>query len=287
MYDGRLDMRAVDTVVNAPAPAVAEATELARSSRVLIGRTWIDNVDFAEAVARVDALVAARVHAMVITPNVDHVVRAEQDADYAELVRQADLVLADGQPLVWAARLLGTPLKARVTGSDLFPLVCALAARTGRRVFFLGGDPGVAEEARALLEAAMPGLRVVGTHCPPVGFEQDPVETRLAVERVRAAAPQIVFVGLGSPKQERWIARHRYEYGPAVSIGVGISFSFVAGRVARAPRWMQRVGLEWLHRLSREPRRLWRRYLVRDPAFLGIVARQWRTMRGRTAEATN
>jgi N-acetylglucosaminyldiphosphoundecaprenol N-acetyl-beta-D-mannosaminyltransferase len=250
--------------------------------RVPIGGLAFDNVDLPGALARVAELIAARRPALVVTPNVDHLVRAVRDPSYAALVAGAGLVLADGQPVVWAARLLGRRLAGRVAGSDLLPALCARAAVTGWRVFFLGGDYGVAERAREVLMARHPGLRIVGTYCPPMGFERSPLELRQAVEAVRAARPELVFVGLGSPKQERFIAAHMHEYGPAVSIGIGVSFSFVAGDVRRAPRWMQRLGLEWLHRLWQEPRRLWRRYLLNGWGLLPILARDlWWTYAGR------
>ncbi len=238
-----------------------------------------DNVTMDGAVAHVAHLVARGQPAYVVTPNVDHVVRASRDPAYANLVAGAALVLADGQPIVWASRLLGRPLKERVPGSDLLPRLCAFAAERGLRVFLLGGAPGrdggpcAAEAARDVLVRRHPGLQVVGIHCPPYGFEADAALRERAVEIVRDARPQIVFVGLGSPKQEQWIAANQERYGPAVSFGVGISFSFVAGHVRRAPRWMQRIGLEWLHRLMQEPGRLWRRYLVQGWTFLPLVLR--------------
>ena len=239
--------------------------------RVRVGGAWFDNVTMDEALERIDGLVRAKRPAIVVTPNVDHVVRLQRDRGYANLVRRADLVLADGQPIVWTSRLAGVPLKERVAGSDLFPRLCGVAAERDYRVFFLGGDPGAAEGAQRTLQQRYRGLRVVGTYCPPHGFENDTEENRRAVDAVRAARPDILFVGLGSPKQERWIATHMREYGPAVSIGVGISFSFVAGRVRRAPRWVRRLGLEWMHRLCMEPRRLWKRYLVAGWSFLPVV----------------
>lgn len=238
-----------------------------------MGPVAFHNVTMAQAIEAIDGLVALRRSAMVVTPNVDHVIRARRDADYAALVARADLVLVDSQPLVWTSRLAGRPLRERVAGSDLFPLLCGHAAARGYRVFFLGGDPGAAEAACDVLRERYPGLDVVGTHCPPYGFESDLTLRRQAVEAVRQARPDILFVGLGSPKQERWIAEHREGLGPMVSIGVGISFSFVAGRVKRAPRWIQRIGLEWLHRVCQEPRRLAGRYFVRGWGLLPIVAR--------------
>jgi len=242
-------------------------------SRVCVGNTWFDNVTLAEAVARIDALVRAKRPALVVTPNVDHLVRLQQDREYAALVARADLVLADGQPIVWQSRLLGTPLKERVAGSDLFPRLCEHAAATGHRVFFLGGDVGAAEAAGRALQQRFPSLQVVGTYCPPHGFEADREECRRAVEAVRAAAPDLLFIGLGSPKQERWAAQHSSALGPLVALGVGISFSFVAGFVQRAPAWMRRCGLEWFHRLCMEPRRLWKRYLTDLVRLPPIAAR--------------
>ena len=241
------------------------------NGKVCVGDVWFDNVTMEEAIERIDGLVRSKCPAMVVTPNVDHVVRVQKSRGYANLVRRADLVLADGQPIVWVSRLLGTPLKERVAGSDLFPLLCEHAAEAGYRVFFLGGDPGAAEAARMVLQRRFPRLQVAGTYCPPLGFERSPQERRRAVEAVQAASPDILFVGLGSPKQEYWIAAHMRKYGPAVGIGVGISFSFVAGHVKRAPKWMQRLGLEWLHRLYMEPRRLWKRYLITGWSFLPII----------------
>jgi N-acetylglucosaminyldiphosphoundecaprenol N-acetyl-beta-D-mannosaminyltransferase len=254
-------------------------------SRVTLGGVCFDNVTLPQAVERIDALVRARRPAYVVTPNVDHIIRVQRDRGYGNLVRRADLVLADGQPLVWLARLLGMPLPGRVAGSDLFPRLCAHAARAGWRVFFLGGDPGTAEAARTVLEQRCPGLNIVGVHCPPKGFERDPLEAGRALAAVCAAQPDLLFVGLGSPKQERWIVRHLKRLGPVVSIGVGISFSFVAGRVRRAPLWVRKLGLEWLHRLCQEPGRLWRRYLVTNWLFVPVLWREIARVYGRRGGA--
>lgn len=245
------------------------------SECVHFGGIAFDNVTMDEATARIDKLVRHGGPSMVVTPNVDHVMRLQGDMEYARLVEEADLVLADGQPIVWATRLLGKPLKERVAGSDLVPKLCAHAARRGLRVFFLGGAPGAAAAAEARLREQFPTLKSVGIHCPAYGFEQDPDRNREAVETVRRAKPDILFVGLGSPKQEKWIAAHMHEYQVPVSIGVGISFSFIAGHVKRAPLWMQKASLEWLHRLICEPTRLWKRYLVRGPRFLAVLASEF------------
>lgn len=231
-----------------------------RPARVCVSGTWFDNVTMDEAIDAIVHLAQRGQPGLVVTPNLDHVLRARRDPEYAALVEQADLVLADGQPIVWLSRLVGTPLCERVAGSDLFPRLCGRAAHLGLRVFFLGGDPGAAEAARKVLQQRHPNLDVCGTYCPPMGFDRDEGELAKTLAAVREATPDILFVGLGSPKQERWIRDHKGQCGSAVGIGVGISFSFVAGHVKRAPRWLQRLGLEWLHRLCMEPKRLWKRY---------------------------
>ena len=230
-------------------------------------------VRFAEAVDLLMELAHGDRPAYVVTANVDHMVRFSKDPDVRPLYTEADLVVADGMPLIWASRLLGTPLPQRVAGSDLFPALSARAANEDASVFLLGGAPGTARRAAEILQARHPKLRVAGTFCPDFGFEKDPAQAARVVDAVRAAKPDILFVGLGSPKQERWIVANRFACGARLSIGVGISFSFLCGDVVRAPRWMQRAGLEWAHRLIQEPQRLWKRYLVQDMTFFALVAR--------------
>ncbi len=198
----------------------------------------------------------------VVTPNLDHIRRATRDLSFGALVAEADLVVADGMPLIWASRLQGTPLPQRVAGSDLISTLSAAAANRGKSIFLLGGAPGTAEAAADVLKRDNPQLKVVGTHCPPIGFEENDAEIARIVAMLKAAAPDIVFVALGSPKQENLIQRIRSILPKSWWLGVGISFSFLCGEVRRAPRWLQRIGLEWLHRLSQDPKRLFHRYVV-------------------------
>jgi len=198
----------------------------------------------------------------VVTPNLDHLRRLVRDDSFATLCGGASLMVADGMPLVWASRLQGTPLPQRVAGSNLISSLSAAAAKRGRRIFLLGGDPGSADRAAAVLQSRHSHLRVVGTLCPPVGFERDEEQLRRLHDAVLAAKPDIIYVALGSPKQELLIDQLREILPGAWWLGVGISFSFLCGQVRRAPRWMQQCGLEWLHRLYQEPRRLAKRYLV-------------------------
>jgi N-acetylglucosaminyldiphosphoundecaprenol N-acetyl-beta-D-mannosaminyltransferase len=216
--------------------------------------------------AIVDDAVAGRGH-WTITANLDHLRRYRREPTARKLIDEADMVVADGAPLVWAGRLAGAPLPERVAGSNMIWSISEAAGRRGASVFLLGGDPGVADRAAPILRERCPGLQIAGVLCPARGFEADPRRLDTIERTVAAAAPQIVFVGLGFPKQDLLIARLREILPGASFIGVGISFSFVAGDVARAPRWTRRLGLEWLHRLAQEPRRLVRRYLVEGVPF--------------------
>ncbi|MCL2645700.1 MAG: WecB/TagA/CpsF family glycosyltransferase [Phycisphaerales bacterium] len=213
-----------------------------------------------------DELDAAR-GGVVITPNLDHLHRLERDASFAALYQHADLIIADGMPLVWASRLQGTPLPQRVAGSTLFIHLSKAAAQRNRTIFLLGGAPSTADRAAAILQGRFPGLTIAGTCCPPMGFERDPATMEKIKSHLLVSRPDIVYVGLGSPKQERLIEQLKNLLPRAWWLGVGISFSFLCGEVRRAPRWMQRCGLEWTHRLWQEPGRLAKRYLIDDLPF--------------------
>jgi N-acetylglucosaminyldiphosphoundecaprenol N-acetyl-beta-D-mannosaminyltransferase len=198
----------------------------------------------------------------VVTANLDHLRRLVRYPEYASLCRGATLMVADGIPLVWASRLQGTPLPERVAGSDLISSLTAAASLRNRSVYLLGGDPGTAEAAAEVLRGRHGGLRIVGTYCPPLGFESDEIESARIRSGLSDARPDLVYVALGSPKQERLICRLQGLLPEAWWIGVGASFSFLCGDIQRAPAWVRRMGLEWLHRLVQEPGRLARRYLV-------------------------
>lgn len=210
----------------------------------------------------------------IVTLNLDHLRRCVRDAGYRDLVARADLAVADGVPLLWATRIAGTPLPGLVAGSNLISSLAAGAAGRARSVYLLGGVPGTADGAAHVLASQSPGLRIAGTQCPPLGFESDAEEMARIRESLAAASPDVVFVALGSPKQEILINRIRSVLPRAWWVGVGISFSYLAGDVRRAPVWMRGCGLEWLHRVASEPRRLARRYLVEGIPF-GIRVMSW------------
>jgi len=200
--------------------------------------------------------------------NLDVLRQWHESTEVRDLVAHADLVVADGMPLIWAGGLQGSPLPERVAGSTLVVTLSAAAARAGASVFLLGGNPGTADAAVARLREDSPGLRVAGTLCPPFGFERDPAWLDRIERELRETAPDIVYVGLGFPKQERLIVELRRRLPDASFLSCGISFSFVAGEVHRAPVLVQRLGLEWLHRMAQEPKRLVRRYLLQGVPFL-------------------
>jgi N-acetylglucosaminyldiphosphoundecaprenol N-acetyl-beta-D-mannosaminyltransferase len=212
------------------------------------------------------SLAAAR-GGWLVTANLDFLRRYVRDPASRAIYADADLRVADGMPLVWASQLLGTPLPERVAGSSLLLPLCRRAAREGRSVYLLGGDPSAAPRAAERLLEEAPGLSIAGRSSPNVGIP--PSEQELAPIRAAllAARPALVFVAFGSPKQEHVIAALRSALPETWWIGVGISFSFLAGHVKRAPAFVQRAGLEWVHRLSQEPRRLFRRYVIEDLPF--------------------
>ena len=204
---------------------------------------------------------------LVVTPNIDFLYRANRDATFRALVSEAELSLADGQPVVWAARLQGTPLPGRASGSDLLEPLCSSLARRGLSLFLLGGNPGTAERAGALLASRHVGLRIVGTRCPPFGFEHDPIYMAELKSTLITTSPHVVLVGLGSPKQENLSLALRNICPQTWWVGVGVSFSFVSGDISRAPMLLRTMGLEWAYRLMREPRHLFGRYLQRNLPF--------------------
>jgi N-acetylglucosaminyldiphosphoundecaprenol N-acetyl-beta-D-mannosaminyltransferase len=242
-------------------------------TRIRFGHIWIDSLTFAGALDEIERLVDAGAGGAVFTPNVDHVVQAESDASFREAYANASLSLCDGQPLLWASRLLGSPLPEKISGADLVAPLLRRAGRRGWRVFLIGGMPGSANAA-AKRFAASYGVQVAGIEDGRIDLASGASDEAL-LARIREARPQLVLVALGAPKQELWIAARRARLAPAVSLGVGAALDFAAGAVRRAPPWMQRVGLEWFYRLTREPRRLARRYLWNDRRFLAIFLRTW------------
>jgi N-acetylglucosaminyldiphosphoundecaprenol N-acetyl-beta-D-mannosaminyltransferase len=224
-----------------------------------------------QVVAHVIAAARRGLGGWVATPNVDICRAAGRDPQLLDLLSGASLVVADGMPLVWATRLRGDPLPERVTGSSLIYSLTDAAAQHGQSIYLLGGEPGVADRAAEVLSGRYPGLAVVGTDSPSLNFHVSPDSVEAIRRRLAAARPDIVFVGLGFPKQERLIAQLAPSFPGTWFISCGAAIPFAAGTLRRAPQWMQRSGLEWAFRLGREPRRLVKRYLVDDLPFAAAL----------------
>jgi N-acetylglucosaminyldiphosphoundecaprenol N-acetyl-beta-D-mannosaminyltransferase len=226
----------------------------------------VDAVDLAATVETIQRWIAAAERHYVCHLTVHGVMEALHDPALSRIYEGAGLTVPDGMPLVWLGRRTH-PWVGRVYGPDLMLALSRTAARAAYACFYYGGTPGAAETLAAKMEDRFPGLRTVGAYAPPFR-DLDSTETEAVTARINDAAPDIVWVGLGCPKQERWMAKFRTRLQAPVLIGVGAAFDFHTGRVAQAPPWMQRAGLEWLFRLCHEPGRLWHRYLVLNPLFL-------------------
>ncbi|MGC4077101.1 MAG: WecB/TagA/CpsF family glycosyltransferase [Rubrivivax sp.] len=249
----------------------------ARVTAAVLGAP-IDALSWDDAIARIDGWAERRESRVVCICNAHSVVTAAQDASFAAVLRQADMATPDGAPVAWMLRRLGHPGQERINGPDLMWRWCAHAARRGIPLFLYGSTPQTLARLEARLRATWPTLAIAGTLSPPFRA-LDASEQAAVVERINASGAGVVLVSLGCPKQERWMAEHRGRVR-GVMIGVGAAFDFHAGTVRRAPPWMRRSGLEWLHRLLSEPRRLWRRYLFTNSAFTLGAARQ--LLSGRT-----
>lgn len=222
--------------------------------------TYIDNLTMDEAIKEIDTLVQERKHSYVVTPNMDHIVLLEKDKVFKEVYDNASLILTDGKPLIWIAKRQGTPIKEKVSGSDLFPQICRLSAINGYRIFILGAAEGIADKAAENLRNKNVGLQIVGTYSPPMGFERDDDEVQAIIKKINDSNADILAVALGSPKGEKFIYKIRNKITVALSISIGATIDFEAGNVKRAPKWMSDHGLEWLFRITQDPKRLIRRY---------------------------
>ncbi len=240
-------------------------------ARMKFMNTEIDNLTMQETLQAINQLIQENKSAYVVTPNVDHIVQLETNRELQEVYKNAALILTDGKPLLWIANWYGTPIKEKISGSDLFPLLCNMAAAKGYKMFFLGAAEGVAKRAAENLTMKYKGLQVVGTYSPPFGFENNKNEMDKIKNMIKASTPDNPFVGLGCPKQEKFMYHHCKELGVPISFGLGASFDFEAGNIKRAPRWMANHGLEWLFRITQDPKRMAKRYLVDDRKILGLA----------------
>lgn len=240
-------------------------------SRIKFLNTEIDNLTMNEAVEKIDLLIQKKKPAYVVTPNVDHIVKLESDKEFREVYKDADLILTDGMPLIWISRLQKNDIKEKVSGSDLFPKVCELAAKKSYSVFLLGAAEGVAAKAAKNLSEKYSGLNIVGTYSPSYGFEKKQEEIDRIIKLINDVKPDILAVGLGAPKQEKLIYKYKDRLNVPISLAIGASIDFEAGNINRAPKWMQNSGLEWFYRFLKEPKRMFKRYFFDDMKLIKIL----------------
>ena len=240
-------------------------------SRIRFLNIEIDNLSMDESIDYIDKLIKRKKNSYVVTPNVDHIVKLENDSEFLEVYNNADLVLTDGMPLVWISKFLKTPIKEKVSGSDLFPKVCKLADEKGYSIFLLGAAEGIAIKAAENLKNKYKNLNIVGTFSPSYGFEKSKSEIEEIIKKVNEAKPDILAVELGAPKQEKFIYKYKNKLNVPISLAIGASIDFEAGNIERAPKWMQKSGLEWFYRFLKEPKRMFKRYFIDDLKIIKVL----------------
>ena len=238
--------------------------------RVKILNIFIDNIGMRELLERLKA------GGVVYTPNVDHLIKLQKDREFYRVYQKADYRVCDSQLILFASHFLGQPIREKISGSDLFPAFYQRYSNDETvKIFLLGGLEGVAERARSNINRKVGRNMVVDTYSPPFGFEYDPIECQKIVDLINSSEANVLAVGVGAPKQEKWIECHKHSLTKITTFfAVGATIDFEAGEVKRAPAWMSSVGLEWLYRLISEPGRLWKRYLVEDLGFFFLILRQ-------------
>lgn len=240
--------------------------------------TDVSEAEFLDDVGRL--LASGGKGAYMVSLNVDQVVKADRDPAFRKAFNTADFILMDGAPLIKIARRKGLHVSEKVSGSDLIFSLCARAAEEGWTCFFLGGRDGVPERAAENLAARCPGLKVAGAYSPPYGFEKDPELLAETVRRVAQASPDVCFICLGEPKQTMFACEYGAKMGYGIGLCLGAAIDFAAGSAKRAPKWMQKAGLEWLYRFTKEPKRLFKRYFIDSWRFLLVAKHCWRKIQG-------
>lgn len=242
--------------------------------RIKFLNTYIDNLTISECMEEIEKLVNNGLYNYIVTPNVDHIVKLDKDKEFQTVYKYANLIVTDGMPLIWISKLLKNPIKEKISGSDLFPMVCDMCSKKGYSIFLLGAKEGMAQKAAENLTKRYQGLNIVGTYSPSFGFEDKSDEIELIIKIINDAKPDILAVGLGAPKQEKFIYKYKERLKVPVSMAIGATIDFEAGNIKRAPIWMQKVGFEWAYRLCKEPKRMFRRYIVDDTKIVKLVLRE-------------
>ncbi|MBN2714676.1 MAG: WecB/TagA/CpsF family glycosyltransferase [Deltaproteobacteria bacterium] len=244
--------------------------------KIRFGAIHADYITQAEALEYIIDLAKSGKGGYIVTPNIDHVVLAQKNRQLRNAYAQASLSLVDGMPLKWMSALVGEPLPEKVSGSDLVRPLLQRAAISGLRVYFLGAASGVAQTAADKMISEIPDLNIVGVDSPPLGFEKDPKQEQATIDKMMSTEPNIVMLALGCPKQELTMHKWHKTTAPIVYLGIGATLDFIANKVKRAPSWMSDMGLEWVYRISQDPKRMLHRYLVRDAAIAPIFLKMLR-----------
>ncbi len=235
--------------------------------------TYINNMSMEETINEICRMVESKKRSYIVPINVDVIIKVEKDDYLKRIVKEADLTLVDGKPLIWIAKLHKHPVKEKVSGSDLVPELCRVAARKGYSIFILGGAETVAKRAKENIETYLREIDIRGVYSPPIGFEKNEEEIKRTIEVINEARPDILIVCLGCPKQEKWVYENYRNYNATISICAGATVDFLAGAVKRAPKWVRDFGFEWFYRFLQEPKRLFKRYFIDD---MKIFFLSWR-----------
>ncbi|HHD2741500.1 WecB/TagA/CpsF family glycosyltransferase [Clostridium perfringens] len=236
----------------------------------------IDNISMDECIEKIDDLINNGKFNYLVTPNVDHIVKLDKDDEFLKVYNNADLIVTDGMPIIWYSKIIKRPIKEKISGSDLFPKICELSAQKGYKIFLLGASEGVADIAKKKLQDKYKGLNIVGVYSPKYGFEDDEIELNKIINIVKKSNTDILAVGLGAPKQEKFIFKYKDILQVPLSLAIGATIDFEAGNVKRAPKWMQNSGLEWFYRLIKEPKRMYKRYILDDRRILRLMINDYR-----------
>lgn len=233
--------------------------------------TYANNLSMIEALSTIEDIIQKGKKSYIVAINVDVIMKIEKDEYLKKITDEADMVLIDGKPLIWISRIYNRPIKEKISGSDLVPLLCNLAAKKGYSIYILGGKEGIADKAKENLEKIHPDIKVVGTYAPPIGFETNENEIKVINDKISATNPDILITCFGCPKQEKFIYENYNKYNATVSICAGATVDFLAGNVKRSPKWMSDWGLEWFYRFLQEPKRMFKRYFIDDVKILGLI----------------
>lgn len=235
--------------------------------------TYVNNLSMKDCLEAIDSLVSQDKKSYIVAVNVDVIVKIEDDPYLKKIIDNAELVLVDGKPLQWIAKYQGNPIKEKISGSDLVPLLLKQASDKGQSVFIIGGKDGIAQKAKSNIEKSNPKIKIVGTYAPPLGFEKDQKELDKINVMISDCHPDILIACFGCPKQEKWIYENYFKYEAKLSVCAGATVDFLAGNVKRAPKWISNIGFEWFYRYLQEPKRLFRRYFVDDVKILKLVCK--------------